>query len=67
VAGRTVKVDRKRADGTWRLVGTATVATDGTWKAVFQVVEGVYRARITPPSGSGLVPGVSPPLTVTFH
>jgi stage II sporulation protein D len=67
MAGRTVKVDRKRADGTWRLVGTATVATDGTWKAVFQVVEGVYRARITPPSGSGLVPGVSPPLTVTFH
>jgi hypothetical protein len=67
LAGRTVTVDRKRADGTWLQVGAATVATDGTWRAAFHVVEGIYRARITPPAGSGLVKGVSPPLTVTFH
>lgn len=67
LAGRTVRVDRRRADGTWKLVGTATVAADGSWKAVFTVKEGVYRARINPPAGSGLVRGISPPLTVTFH
>jgi stage II sporulation protein D len=66
LAGRTVTVDRKRADGTWRQVGTATVQTDGDWRAAFHVVEGIYRARITPPAGSGLVKGVSPPLTVVF-
>lgn len=66
LAGRTVTVDRKRADGTWGQVGTATVKTDGTWRAAFHVVEGIYRARITPPAGSGLVKGVSPPLTVVF-
>ncbi|MEO8289547.1 MAG: SpoIID/LytB domain-containing protein [Gaiellaceae bacterium] len=68
LAGRTVNVERKRADGTWRHVGSATVRSDGTgtWRANFNVVEGTYRARITPPSGSGLIPGVSPPLTVQF-
>lgn len=66
LAGRTVNVDRKRADGTWLKVGSATVRADGTWKASFRVREAVYRARITPPSGSGLVPGVSPALTITF-
>jgi stage II sporulation protein D len=61
LAGRTVHVDRRRKDGTWiKNVGTAAVQADGRWHAHFRAVSGTYRARIAPPSGSGLVPGVSP-------
>jgi peptidoglycan hydrolase-like amidase len=66
LAGQTVRVERRRSDGTWRLVGTGTVKADGTWRAAFHVTAAVYRARITPPSGLGLVAGMSPPLTITF-
>jgi SpoIID/LytB domain protein len=61
LAGQTVHVDRKRKDGTWnKNVGTAVVQADGTWHAEFNAVSGTYRARLVPPSSTGLVPGVSP-------
>jgi stage II sporulation protein D len=66
LAGETVSVERYRpAYGDWRRVGSATVGSDGLWRAKVKVRGGkTYRARITPPAGSGLLPGVSPPLTV---
>jgi stage II sporulation protein D len=64
LAGQTVYVARKRKDGTWRRMATATVRSDGTWRASFDVVEGTYRARISPPASSGLIAGYSPPLVV---
>jgi stage II sporulation protein D len=63
LAGRTVVVQR-RVNGVWRLADTATVASDGDWRARFTVRAGVYRALVTPPSSSGLVQGISPTLTV---
>jgi stage II sporulation protein D len=66
LAGQTVFVAKKRKDGTWRRKVTATVQSDGRWRADFHVVAGVYRARISPPASSGLVTGYSPPLSVTF-
>jgi stage II sporulation protein D len=66
LAGETVFVSRKRNDGTWKQVGTASVGGDGSWKAVFHVVEGTYRARVSPPASTGLVSGHSPPFTITF-
>ena len=65
LAGRAVQVQRRRADGSWATVATAVVDRDGVFRARFAVRAGVYRARIVPPSGSGLVTGVSPTLTVT--
>jgi SpoIID/LytB domain protein len=64
LAGRTVHVARERNDGSWKGVATAVVQSDGKWRADFDVVEGVYRARIKPPESSGLVTGYSPKLTV---
>jgi stage II sporulation protein D len=64
MAGRTVTVERKISVGNWQKVGSGTVKADGTWRAAFHVVTGDYRARLTPPSGSGLVPGVSAPVHI---
>jgi len=61
LAGQTVHVDRRRKNGSWsKNVGTATVHPDGKWHASFDAVSGTYRARLTPPTSTGLVPGVSP-------
>jgi stage II sporulation protein D len=58
LAGRNVHVDRKRSDGTWKKnVGSAVVQSDGEWHAHFNAVPGTYRARLAPPSSTGLVPG----------
>ena len=57
LAGQTVHVDRKRNDGTWKNVGSAVVKSDGKWHAHFNAVSGTYRARLAPPSSTGLVPG----------
>ena len=43
----------------------ATVKDDGTFRANFEVKPGTYRAKIVPPSGSGLLTGKSPTLTVS--
>jgi stage II sporulation protein D len=64
LAGQRVYVARRRNDGSWHRVASAVVRSDGSWRANFHVIEGVYRARIVPPASSGLIPGVSPPLTV---
>jgi hypothetical protein len=42
------------------------VRSDGTFLARFAVTAGVYRAKVRPPATTGLVPGFSPPLTLTF-
>ena len=57
LAGQTVHVGRKRNDGTWKNVGNAVVHSDGKWHAHFNAVSGTYRARLAPPSSTGLVPG----------
>ena len=59
LAGQTVHIDRKRKDGTWaKDVGSAAVQSDGEWHATnFNAVSGTYRARIAPPSSTGLVSG----------
>jgi SpoIID/LytB domain protein len=66
LAGRTVIIDRQRLDGSWaRDVARATVKSDGSFRAAFNVRAGRdYRARIAPPATSGLVRGVSPELHV---
>ena len=38
-------------------VGSAVVKSDGKWHAHFNAVSGTYRARLAPPSSTGLVPG----------
>ena len=58
LAGQTVHLDRKRNDGTWnKNVGSAVVQSDGKWHAHFNAVSGTYRARLAPPSSTGLIPG----------
>jgi hypothetical protein len=58
LAGLTVHVDRKRGDGNWaKNVGSAVVQSDGKWHADFNAVSGTYRARLAPPSSTGLVSG----------
>jgi stage II sporulation protein D len=66
LSGRTVIVDRQRLDGSWaRDVARATVKSDGSFRAAFNVRAGRdYRARIAPPVTSGLARGVSPELHV---
>ena len=60
LAGQTVHLDRKRKDGTWaKNVGSAVVQSDGKWHADFNAVSGTYRARLAPPSSTGLVPGTT--------
>jgi SpoIID/LytB domain protein len=65
LAGKTVTIQKQRADGSWATVATTTVRADGTFRANFNVTAGTYRAKISPSSGSGLLPGTSPTLTVS--
>jgi stage II sporulation protein D len=58
LAGETVVVQRRSANGVWRQAAVTTVAADGTWGV--SVGAGTYRAVMTPPGGSGLVRGFSP-------
>jgi stage II sporulation protein D len=54
----------QRQDGTaWTTVARATVAEDGTFAARLRLVDGTYRARVTP--GQGLVTGTTPILQVS--
>ena len=61
--GRTVTIQRQTHTG-WTGVATATIRSDGRFRADFHVRAGDYRARVIPPSGSGLVTGYSPVLHV---
>jgi SpoIID/LytB domain protein len=63
--GRTVAIQKQKANGSWATVATTTVRADGTFRANFNVTPGTYRAQISPPSGSGLLSGTSPALTVS--
>jgi stage II sporulation protein D len=65
LAGRTVAIKKKQSDGSWATVATTTVNADGTFRANFNVTPGNYRARVVPPSTSGLLPGTSPTLTLS--
>ncbi|HYY32428.1 MAG TPA: SpoIID/LytB domain-containing protein [Gaiellaceae bacterium] len=61
--GRTVTIQRHTASG-WKAVASTTIRSDGTFRVAFNVIAGRYRARVVPPSGSGLVTGFSPILHV---
>jgi stage II sporulation protein D len=65
LTGTPVQVLKRRSDGTFATVATATIDANGAFRARFRVTSGTYRARVVPPSGSGLVTGVSGPLVVT--
>jgi stage II sporulation protein D len=61
--GQTVTIQKKTSSG-WRVVATTTIRSDGSFKARFTVRNGVYRAKVVPPSSTGLVTGFSPRLQV---
>ncbi len=61
--GQTVTVQKKTSSG-WKAVSTATIQADGSFKAVFNVTNGFYRAKVVPPASTGLVTGYSPRLKV---
>jgi stage II sporulation protein D len=63
--GHTVSIQRHKSTG-WATVATTTIKSDGTFRALFHVVAGDYRARVVPPSGTGLVTGYSPVLHVVI-
>jgi SpoIID/LytB domain protein len=63
--GQRVTIQRKTTSG-WKAVTSTTIQGDGTFKAVFDVKEATYRARVVPPASTGLVKGFSPPLRVQF-
>ncbi|MGH3052120.1 MAG: SpoIID/LytB domain-containing protein [Gaiellaceae bacterium] len=65
LVGIPVAVQRQEGAG-WVAVAKTRVRADGTFLARFAVTAGVYRAKVRPPARTGLVPGFSPPLTLTF-
>jgi SpoIID/LytB domain protein len=65
LAGQTVTIQKKQASGSWANVATTTVNADGAFRANFNVTAGTYRARISPPGSTGLLPGKSPTLTLS--
>jgi stage II sporulation protein D len=60
--GSTALIQRQGGT-TWTTVARATVADDGTFAAPLHLVDGTYRARVSP--GHGLVTGTSPILQVS--
>jgi SpoIID/LytB domain protein len=60
--GTPVAIQRQQGTA-WATVGRATVAADGTFTAKLQLVDGTYRAQVTP--GHGLVTGTTPILQVS--
>jgi hypothetical protein len=65
LTGQTVTVQKKTSSG-WRPVATATLQADGSFKAVFNVTNGFYRAKVVPSASTGLVTGYSPKLKVVL-
>jgi hypothetical protein len=61
--GNIVTIQR-RTSSRWKAVATTTLRDDGSFRAAFAVTDGVYRAKVVPPSSTGLVRGLSPRLTV---
>jgi stage II sporulation protein D len=62
LSGTPVVIQRQQGTA-WATVGHATVAADGTFTAKLQLVDGTYRAQVTP--GHGLVTGTTPILQVS--
>jgi stage II sporulation protein D len=60
--GTAVAIQRQNGS-TWATVAHATIAADGTFAAKLQLVDGTYRAQVTP--GHGLVTGTTPILQVS--
>jgi stage II sporulation protein D len=60
--GSPVLVQRQEGS-TWTTVARAGVGADGTFTATLRLVDGTYRARVTP--GHGLVVGTTPVLQVS--
>jgi SpoIID/LytB domain protein len=65
LAGQTVTIQKKRANGSWANVASTTVNAEGAFRANFNVTPGTYRARISPPAATGLLPGKTPVLNVS--
>jgi SpoIID/LytB domain protein len=53
---------QRQAGASWATVARASVVADGTFTATLHLVDGTYRARVTP--GHGLVAGTTPVLQV---
>jgi stage II sporulation protein D len=64
--GVPVRIQRRTSSG-WKTVVTTAIDGNGAFRANFAVAEARYRAKVVPPSSTGLVTGSSPPVTVTFH
>jgi SpoIID/LytB domain protein len=65
LTGQTVTVQKNTSSG-WKGVATATLQADGSFKAVFNVTNGFYRAKVVPSAATGLVTGYSPKLKVVL-
>jgi SpoIID/LytB domain protein len=65
LTGQTVTVQKKTSSG-WSRVATAPLQADGSFKAVFEVTNGYYRAKVVPAASTGLVTGYSPKLKVVL-
>jgi hypothetical protein len=65
LAGQTVTIQKKQANGSWANVASTTVNAEGGFRANFNVTPGTYRARISPPAATGLLPGKTPVLNVS--
>jgi hypothetical protein len=63
--GNAVTIQRRTSSG-WKAVASTTLRDDGSFRAVFDVTNGVYRAKVVPPASTGLVTGYSPRLKVVF-
>jgi SpoIID/LytB domain protein len=66
LTGNPVTIQKMTSSG-WKTVGTTTIDSAGAFRAVFNVQEGTYRAKVVPPASTGLVTGWSPVLQVVFH
>lgn len=65
LTGVPVIIQRRTSSG-WKKVTSTPIRSDGSFRAEFSVTEDVYRAKVVPPSSTGLVTGYSPKLTVVM-
>jgi stage II sporulation protein D len=63
VLPRSPALIQRQEGGRWATVARTVVADDGTFAAKLRLVDGTYRARVTP--GHGLVAGTTPVLQVS--